>query len=193
MRSPALIRQRGREVGTWLLAWVPSPYPEIAPRDTATWTFRAHVSSPPSIPDSGPPVRCWVGHYRAKQPGPSAVPVVPEDPDRLALDYYEAYNLQVSGLEEMHRLGHSSPAPDSRWPAAFARQVRAQATVAATPAPRHLGREVDQRASVWSGRNPRTSRRTSPGAVITPSCPCSGRTAVRPWPSAAQSVSVAAL
>ena len=34
-------------------------------------------------------------------------PFVPADPDRLALDCYEAYNIQVSGLEQRLRaIGH---------------------------------------------------------------------------------------
>src|SRR3954452_15857881 len=34
-------------------------------------------------------------------------PFVPDDPDRLALDCYEAYNIQVSGLEQrLHAIGH---------------------------------------------------------------------------------------
>jgi NAD+ synthase (glutamine-hydrolysing) len=36
-------------------------------------------------------------------------PFVPDDPERLALDCYEAYNIQVSGLEQRLRaIGHSS-------------------------------------------------------------------------------------
>jgi NAD+ synthase (glutamine-hydrolysing) len=34
-------------------------------------------------------------------------PFVPDDPERLALDCYEAYNIQVSGLEQrLHAIGH---------------------------------------------------------------------------------------
>ena len=44
-------------------------------------------------------------HRAAPQGRP--VPVVPDDPERLALDCYEAYNIQVTGLEQrLHAIGH---------------------------------------------------------------------------------------
>ena len=51
-------------------------------------------------------------------------PFVPDDPERLALDCYEAYNIQVSGLEQRLRGDRCSPRRSSASAAASTRRTR---------------------------------------------------------------------
>ena len=64
---------------------------------------RRRASSAPSAFELGPPAGD-IGLRRKVD----RFPFVPDDPERLALDCYEAYNIQVSGLEQ--RLARDRPA-----------------------------------------------------------------------------------